>query len=35
VIDFVRGWFQPKHIETCFIHRGKDIMEKKFRTEAA
>jgi len=35
VIEFVQAWFQPKKIETCFIHRGKDIMEKRFRTEAA
>jgi S-adenosylmethionine decarboxylase len=34
VIDFVRGWFQPKHIETFFLHRGKDIMEKKFTEKA-
>jgi S-adenosylmethionine decarboxylase len=35
VVDFVRNWFQPKQIETCFIHRGKDIMNKRFRSEAA
>ena len=33
VIDFVREWFQPKQIETCFIHRGKDIMNRSFRSE--
>jgi S-adenosylmethionine decarboxylase len=30
VTEFVQAWFQPKHIDTCFIHRGKDIMEKRF-----
>jgi S-adenosylmethionine decarboxylase len=35
VQEFVQGWFQPKHIDTCFIHRGKDIMQKRFRPEAA
>ena len=35
VIDFVRNWFQPKQIETFFINRGKDIMNKRFRSAAA
>jgi S-adenosylmethionine decarboxylase len=35
VQGFVQSWFQPKHIDTCFIHRGKDIMQKRFRPEAA
>jgi len=35
VVDFVQTWFQPKHIDTCFIHRGRDIMEKRFKSEAA
>jgi S-adenosylmethionine decarboxylase len=35
VQDFVQRWFQPKHIDTCFIHRGKDIMQKRFSPEAA
>jgi len=34
VVDFVQTWFQPKHIDTCFIHRGKDIMEKRFKSES-
>ncbi len=33
VTEFVRNWFKPRLIETCFIHRGKDIMEKRFRRE--
>jgi S-adenosylmethionine decarboxylase len=33
VVDFVQTWFQPRHIDTCFIHRGRDIMEKRFKTE--
>ena len=35
VTEFVRNWFKPRLIETCFIHRGKDIMEKRFRREEA
>jgi S-adenosylmethionine decarboxylase len=35
VIDFVQRWFQPKHIDTCLIHRGKDIMEKRSMIESA
>jgi S-adenosylmethionine decarboxylase len=35
VQEFVQAWFQPKHIDTCFIHRGKDIMQKRFNPEAA
>lgn len=35
VTAFVRAWFKPRLIETCFIHRGKDIMEKRFRREEA
>lgn len=31
VIDFVRQWFAPKQIETCFLHRGKDILERRFK----
>ena len=31
----MQRWFQPKHIDTCFIHRGKDIMQKRFNPEAA
>lgn len=33
VLDFVRTWFAPRHIETCFLHRGKNILNKRFRTE--
>ncbi len=33
VLDFVRTWFAPKHIETCFLHRGKDILHKRFHAE--
>lgn len=33
VLDFVKTWFRPKHIETCFLHRGKDILHKRFTTE--
>lgn len=33
VLDFVRNWFAPTHIETCFLQRGKDILHKRFRTE--
>lgn len=36
VTTFVRNWFKPRLIETCFIHRGKDIMHRRFgRDEAA
>jgi S-adenosylmethionine decarboxylase len=31
VIDFVRQWFAPKQIETCFLHRGKDILHRRFK----
>ena len=34
VLEFVQAWFQPKKIETFFIHRGKDIMEKRFSETA-
>lgn len=35
VYDFVKGWFQPKQIDTCFIDRGKDIMNRHYRSETA
>jgi S-adenosylmethionine decarboxylase len=35
VQDFVQRWFQPQHIDTCFIQRGKDIMQRRFSPEAA
>jgi S-adenosylmethionine decarboxylase len=34
VVDFVQRWFEPKHIDTCFLYRGKDIMEKRFKSES-
>jgi S-adenosylmethionine decarboxylase len=33
VVDFVKTWFGPKQIDTCFLHRGKDILHKRFHTE--
>jgi S-adenosylmethionine decarboxylase len=33
VADFVKKWFQPRQIDTCFIHRGKDIMHRRFNSE--
>lgn len=29
VVDFVKKWFSPKHVETCFLHRGKDHVKKR------
>jgi S-adenosylmethionine decarboxylase len=30
VVDFVKQWFQPSHIETCFLYRGKNIQRRCF-----
>jgi S-adenosylmethionine decarboxylase len=28
VVEFVKKWFDPGHIETAFFHRGKGFMHK-------
>ena len=33
VVEFVKNWFNPRHIETCFLHRGKDIQNRRFASE--
>jgi len=33
VLEFVKEWFEPRHIETCFLHRGKDILRRRFVAE--
>jgi S-adenosylmethionine decarboxylase len=35
VIQFVQGWFQPERIDTCFLQRGKGIMQTRFGPETA
>jgi S-adenosylmethionine decarboxylase len=34
VVEFVRQWFRPKHVDTAFFHRGKGIMQKSFSQPA-
>ncbi|HYO11908.1 MAG TPA: S-adenosylmethionine decarboxylase [Thermoanaerobaculia bacterium] len=33
VVAFTKKWFQPRQVDTCFLHRGKDIMHRRFATE--
>jgi S-adenosylmethionine decarboxylase len=33
VIAFVKKWFEPKQIDTCFLHRGKNIMHRRFASQ--
>jgi S-adenosylmethionine decarboxylase len=33
VIHFVKNWFKPMHIETCFLNRGRNILRRRFTTE--
>ncbi len=30
VIEFVKQWFEPQQIDTCFLHRGQDILQRRF-----
>lgn len=30
VVAFVKKWFDPKHIETAFLHRGRNVLERAF-----
>jgi S-adenosylmethionine decarboxylase len=30
VVDFVKKWFEPTHVDTAFFLRGKNILQKSF-----
>jgi S-adenosylmethionine decarboxylase len=34
VTDFVKEWFEPVQVETCFLYRGKDIQRRRFSVAA-
>jgi S-adenosylmethionine decarboxylase len=34
VIEFVKRWFAPEQIETCLLHRGKNVVHRRFSTHA-
>ncbi len=34
VVEFVKQWFEPKQIDTCFLHRGQDILQRRFPSAA-
>lgn len=29
VVAFVKRWFGPEHVDTAFLHRGKDILHRR------
>jgi S-adenosylmethionine decarboxylase len=33
VVDFVKDWFRPQQIDSCFLHRGKNIQHRRFSSE--
>lgn len=33
VTDFIKDWFHPQHIETCFLHRGMNTLLRQFSSE--
>lgn len=35
VVEFVKSWFNPRQVDTCLLHRGKDIMHRRFTTQRA